>query len=139
MIVAISVLALVLKLAGFGFLCAAAVGVLRFADPLQRMHAATKAGTVGAGLTVAGSALALGDTTSLVVGGLTIVFLIFTVPIAGHMLGRAIYVAGSTLTGLDSRDALKGVLARHVAPTPGARQAEGEAQPSSLARDRPVP
>lgn len=40
--------AIVLKLVGVAFIFAAALGLIRFRDPFQRMHAATKAGTVGA-------------------------------------------------------------------------------------------
>ena len=116
----ILVIALLLKIAGFLFLLAAAVGLLRFDDPMQRMHASTKAGTIGAGLTVGGAALASGDGTTMVVAAATIVFLIFTVPIAGHLLGRAIYVSGAPLQGIAGRDALEGVLERRTtAPAPG--------------------
>ncbi|KKW68584.1 hypothetical protein AAV94_04260 [Lampropedia cohaerens] len=108
----VALLALMLKLAGFVFLFAAALGVLRFHDPLQRMHASTKAGTIGAGLLVAGAALANGSTGTLVVAALAIVFLIFTVPVAGHLLGRAIYLCGTPLQGLGQADALRGVLPR---------------------------
>lgn len=110
------IMALLLKVGGFVFLCAAALGLLRFSDPLQRMHAATKAGTVGAGLTVAGAALASADATTMAVAALTIVFLIFTVPVAGHMLGRAIYVSGAKLQGIEGNDALKGVIEQEAAP-----------------------
>lgn len=126
----VAVLALVLKLAGFVFLCAAALGVLRFHDPLQRMHASTKAGTIGAGLVVAGAALAVGSAGAWVVAALVIVFLIFTVPVAGHVLGRAIYLCGTPLQGLGQGDALRGVLpradaaARPSAPPAGERDAQ---------------
>ncbi|WP_216179069.1 cation:proton antiporter [Verticiella alkaliphila] len=116
MMLVLTVVALLLKVVGFVFLFAAALGLLRFSDPLQRMHASTKAGTVGAGLTVAGAALASGDATTLGVAALTIVFLIFTVPVAGHMLGRAIYVSGAKLHGIEGKDALKGVIEQEAAP-----------------------
>lgn len=112
MSVALALIALLLKAAGFIFLFAAALGVLRFHDPLQRMHAATKAGTVGAGLTVAGAALSAGNGPAMAVAALTILFLVLTVPVAGHLLGRAIYISGVPLSGLAGRDALQGVLER---------------------------
>lgn len=108
----ILIIALLLKIAGFVFVFAAALGVLRFKDPLQRMHASTKAGTIGAGLTVGGAALASGDGLTMAVAACTILFLIFTVPVAGHVLGRAIYVCGAPLLGLEGKDALKDVLER---------------------------
>lgn len=120
----ILVVALLLKIGGFLFLLAAAVGLLRFDDPMQRMHAATKAGTMGAGLTVGGAALASGDGTTMAVAAATIVFLIFTVPIAGHLLGRAIYVSGAPLRGIAGKDALDGVLERRAAAPDSGREAD---------------
>lgn len=108
----LALVAIALKLAGMAFLITAAIGVLRFADPLQRMHAATKTGTVGAGLTVLGAVFAFGSTAATIIGLLTAVFLLLTVPIAGHLLGRAIYVSGARLEGIEGRDALAGVLKR---------------------------
>lgn len=118
MTVILLLLALICHIAGFIFVFAAALGLLRFKDPLQRMHAATKAGTLGAGLNVAGTAIASGDGLTLVVGTLTILFLFFTVPTAGHLLGRAIYVSGVPLSSLESRDALKNVLHRRASDNP---------------------
>ncbi|GGK36121.1 monovalent cation/H(+) antiporter subunit G [Salinarimonas ramus] len=109
-----ALLALALKLVGTGFLVVATVGVLRFEDPFQRMHAATKAGTLGAGLVLLGVMLTKGTMDATVVSFLTLIFLIGTMPVAGHLLGRAAYVSGARL---DSReDALAGILPR--APRP---------------------
>ncbi|WP_210163082.1 monovalent cation/H(+) antiporter subunit G [Salinarimonas rosea] len=109
-----ALLALALKLVGTGFLVIATVGVLRFEDPFQRMHAATKAGTLGAGLVLLGVMLTKGSLDATVVAFLTLVFLIGTMPVAGHLLGRAAYVSGAPLRSRE--DALAGVLPR--APHP---------------------
>jgi monovalent cation/proton antiporter MnhG/PhaG subunit len=101
----------ILKLIGVGFLCIAGLGVMRLSDPFQRMHAATKAGTLGAGLVILGSVISHGATDATVMGILTIVFLLLTVPVAGHLLGRASYVSGARMS-LTGRDALDGVLHR---------------------------
>ncbi len=111
MSVILGILALVLLCAGVLFLSAAVIGLLRFRDPLQRMHASTKAGTLGAILTVLGAICVLQDTTSLVVGLLTVLCLLLTVPVAGHVLGRAIYSSGAWFEG---EDALQGVLERQA-------------------------
>ncbi|KND19057.1 multicomponent potassium-proton antiporter subunit G [Pannonibacter phragmitetus] len=108
-------LSVLLKLAGTGFLCIAALGVMKLPDPFQRMHAATKAGTLGAGLVLLGSIIAHGDMEAVVLGLLTLLFLLLTVPVAGHLLGRAAYVSGARLA-LAGGDALEGVLRR--APQP---------------------
>ncbi|WP_397474504.1 monovalent cation/H(+) antiporter subunit G [Pusillimonas sp.] len=101
------ILALLLQLSGFAFLFTASLGVLRFKDPLQRMHAATKAGTIGAGLTVAGVALASRDAYTMGIAALAVLFLVFSIPVAGHLLGRAIYFSGASSLGKHSRDDLK--------------------------------
>lgn len=108
-------LSVLLKLAGVIFLCIAALGVIRLPDPFQRMHAATKAGTLGAGLVLLGSILSHGEMDALVLGLLTLLFLLLTVPVAGHLLGRAAYVSGARMS-LAGGDALEGVLRR--APHP---------------------
>lgn len=106
------ILALVLMLAGVIFLFAAVFGLLRFADPLQRIHATTKSGTVGAGLILVGVMIHMGDGQAIFIGSATVIFLMLTIPIAGHLLGRAAYVSGARLEGLHGEDALQGVLER---------------------------
>ncbi len=105
-------LALVMKVVGVVFVVAAAVGVVRFDDPLQRMHASTKAGTVGALLVLVGVALEMATWGVAVMCFGIVVFLLLTIPIAGHLLGRATYVSGVTLTSGGGPDALEGVLER---------------------------
>ena len=107
-----ALVAVFFKLIGVGFLVLAAIGVLRFSDPFQRMHAATKAGTLGAGFVVAGAMVALGTWGAFLIGLGTILFLLLTVPVAGHLLGRAAYVSGAKLNLTPGRDALEGILPR---------------------------
>lgn len=128
-------LAVIVMTVGVIFAVLAAAGVLRFKDPLQRMHAATKAGTVGASLCLAGAALAMGQVDATIVALLSILFMIATMPVAGHLLGRAAYISGAPLrTG---RDALKGVLPRAKSPldersrAASARAAEAASGPAS--------
>lgn len=111
----LTLLALIFLLSGLTFLTGATVGLLRFRDPLQRMHAATKAGATGAMFTVLGAVCALQDATTTVIGLLAILCLLITVPVAGHVLGRGIYVSGAGFVGQDDRDALAGILERAVA------------------------
>ncbi len=74
---------------GAGFVMIAAIGIVRLPDLLTRMHASTKAGTLGALLVLVGLGLHVGsaDVVSKVVA--TILFLLLTAPIAAHMIGRA--------------------------------------------------
>ncbi len=71
-----------------------ALGVLRFQDVYVRMHAASKAGTLGAGLLLFAVAVAsaeIGLITRAVAG---VLFLILTAPVSAHLLARASFLAG---------------------------------------------
>lgn len=70
-----------------------AIGVLRLPDCYSRMHAASKAGALGAALILAGVAAATGGTTTLaVVFALAVV--LASAPLAAHAVSRAAYRAG---------------------------------------------
>lgn len=80
-----------LLISGSFFSFVAALGMLRLPDTLTRMHAATKAGTLGAGLILLAEAAfyqELGITLRAVAA---IVFLLLTAPVAAHLIGRAAY------------------------------------------------
>jgi multicomponent Na+:H+ antiporter subunit G len=83
-----------LIIAGSGFMLIAGLGVLRMPDLLMRMHAATKAGTLGAGLLLLAVALAYADPGVTVRALATIAFLFLTAPVAAHVIGRAAYNSG---------------------------------------------
>jgi len=106
------VLTVVFKLIGVTFIFAAALGLIRFRDPFQRMHAATKAGTVGAIFTVLGTICSMQGVGPTIIGVFVIAFLLLTVPVAGHLLGRAAYMSGGKIDGLVGDDALTGVIER---------------------------
>ncbi len=80
---------LILAMLGCVVLLIAAAGLFRFTDAVSRQHAATKAGTLGLGMILAGAALHGSDWAW---GGrvLTILAILFvTLPVASHMLARA--------------------------------------------------
>lgn len=72
----------------------AAIGILRFPDVYTRMHAASKAGTLGSGLMLVTIAVHSGEVeiASRALAGAT--FFLLTAPVAAHLLARAAYVAG---------------------------------------------
>ena len=86
-----------LLIAGGAFACLAAVGLVRMPDVYIRMHAATKAGTLGAGLILAAVAVHAADGWLVVRALATILFLLITAPVAAHMIGRAAYRTGVPL------------------------------------------
>ena len=108
--------ALILLTGGVAFLGIAAWGVFRLNDPFLRMHAATKAGTLGTSLVLLGVLVAKGDMVSAMTALAAIVFLFLTLPVAGHLLGRAAYVSGARFASPDQADALSRVLKRASMP-----------------------
>lgn len=81
----------IVMIVGTALIAVAGAGSLRFGDIFNRMHAATKASTLGILLVATGACIRLGDWA----GGLKLfvaVSLIFiTAPIAAHLVGRAAY------------------------------------------------
>jgi multicomponent Na+:H+ antiporter subunit G len=75
----------------------AAVGVLRMPDLFLRMHAATKAGTVGVSSIAIGIMIHFGTLTVISRGVLVIAFFLLTAPVAAHMIARAAYRSGVSL------------------------------------------
>lgn len=76
----------------FGLL--AGIGILRLPDLLTRMHAASKAGLVGAGLTFVGIAIVAGESAIILRAILGMLFLALTTPVSAHLLARAATKAG---------------------------------------------
>ena len=110
------IVATLLLAAGVGFIAIAALGVARLPDVFQRMHAATKAGGIGASLVVLG-VLVAGGVARPVTGVLTILFMLLTLSVASQLLARAAYMSGAALAELGADDPLAGVLDRAGAPS----------------------
>jgi len=86
----------------------AAVGILRLPDLYTRMHAASKAGTMGAGLSLAAIAVISLDSAVILRASAGFVFLLLTAPVSAHLLARAAYLAGylpSKITVINELDA----------------------------------
>jgi len=101
-------LAGVLLLAGAAFSLISAIGVLRMPDVLIRMHSSAKAGTVGAGLILLAVAVVYREDEIVARAVVAIFFLLLTVPVASHMIGRAAYVTGVKLWSGTVVDELRG-------------------------------
>ena len=86
----------ILLITGSFFVLVAAVGILRLPDILMRMHASTKAGTLGAGLILLAVAFFYAETGIVARSLATIVFILLTAPVAAHAIGRAAYYHGIT-------------------------------------------
>jgi len=105
-----------LLVSGSLFSLVAALGMLRLPDTIMRMHAATKAGTLGAGLILIAEAVfyhELGVTLKVLTA---IVFLLLTAPVAAHLIGRAAYHSGIRLWKKTWIDQLKDAYRQDLPP-----------------------
>lgn len=94
----------VLAIAGALFVLLAGVGVLRFPDLYARMHAGTKATTVGIALVGIAGAIAIDGGTAKIVLAVAVIFV--TAPSAAHFIGRAAYRAEGVDIRLEGHDDL---------------------------------
>lgn len=79
------------------FMLIAAVGLVRLPDLFTRMHAITKAGTVGVGFMMF-ALIAFLPEASVVTQALGVMlFVALTAPVSAHMISRAAYLTGVNL------------------------------------------
>jgi multicomponent Na+:H+ antiporter subunit G len=97
-------LASALLLIGSVFSAIAALGILRFPDVYTRLHAASKAGPLGAGLILLAVAFASGDWAIAVRCVLGLVFLVMTSPVSAHLLARSALQSGVSPAAATSID-----------------------------------
>ena len=104
----IDLLVAVLLLIGAAFAVVAAVGLIRLPDLYTRMHAASKAGTLGSGVLLVALAIhdGTGGTASRALAG--VVFFLLTAPISAHLLARAAYSVGYDLWSGSVMDEMAG-------------------------------
>ncbi|MFO8085650.1 MAG: monovalent cation/H(+) antiporter subunit G [Desulfobacterales bacterium] len=77
--------------AGSIFSFIAALGMLRLPDTIIRMHAATKAGALGAGLIFMAQIFYYSEIGITLRSIVAIIFILLTAPVAAHLIGRAAY------------------------------------------------
>lgn len=81
-----------LILSGTFFMVIAAIGLLRLPDLFTRMHASTKAVSLGVGILLVATAAYYGAYGIWTKALLTTVFIFLTAPVASHMIARAAYL-----------------------------------------------
>lgn len=79
-------------LIGGGFIFIAALGIVRFPDLFTRMHAGSKASTLGLGCILVGVAISFPSALVIAKCLMVLLFIFLTAPIAAHMIGRAAYL-----------------------------------------------
>lgn len=90
----VSIVTAALIVVGALFALLAAIGINRLPDVYCRMHAASKAGTVGSGLLLLALGLHSGDLAILARAVAGFLFLVLTAPISAHLVAMACRKAG---------------------------------------------
>lgn len=98
----------IVMLVGAFFMLVAGLGLLRMPDLFLRMSATSKAATLGAGLVMVSAAIYFNDNGITMRVLAIIIFLLLTVPVAAHMIGRAAYFDGVPLWKGTLMDDLRG-------------------------------
>jgi len=122
-----------LLLLGAGFMVLAAVGILRLPDLPTRMHASTKAGALGASLTMLAVAFHLPEGAVVARALAVIVFILLTAPVAAHVIGRAGYFVGVPLWKGTVKDELK----KHYDPESHSLESGFEGRRAESGADQP--
>ncbi len=85
----------------------AGIGVLRFGDVFERMHALTKASSAGSILVLVGAALLLPDINDVTTLALAAFLQVLTLPVAANLIARATYRAKDVERRIDTVDELR--------------------------------
>ena len=96
--------------AGAMFSLIASIGLIRLQDVYLRMHAASKAGTLGSGLMLLALAVYAAELSVFTRAIAGIVFFLLTAPVSAHLLARAAYLSGYKPYLVEKADAFK----RHI-------------------------
>ena len=92
------------------FALVASIGLLRLPDLYTRMHAASKAGTLGSCVMLIALAVHAQDPAIAARALAGVVFFLLTVPISSHLLAKAAHSAGYGLWEKSRQDDLKSAL-----------------------------
>ncbi|MEX3008069.1 monovalent cation/H(+) antiporter subunit G [Hoeflea sp. TYP-13] len=92
------ILVAIMIVIGSAFTLVAALGLIRLPDVYTRMHAASKAGTLGSGVVLIALGIEAGDTGTLTRALAGVAFFLLTAPISAHLLAKASYAVGYRLS-----------------------------------------
>ena len=81
-------------ISGLGFMLVGVLGVVRFPDAYQRLHASSKCTTLGLMGLLLGAAVHIGTTGSILVAALTIGVAFVANPVGSHALAKSAHQAG---------------------------------------------
>ncbi|PVB61071.1 monovalent cation/H(+) antiporter subunit G [Labrenzia sp. 011] len=106
MTAAVEIVTGLMLIIGSLFALVASVGLIRLKDVYMRMHAASKAGTLGSGVMLLAMAVHASDLAVVTRAIAGIVFFLLTAPISAHLLAKAAYAAGYRPCADTKEDAL---------------------------------
>ncbi|MAU94460.1 MAG: Na+/H+ antiporter subunit G [Fulvimarina sp.] len=129
----LTILAGLLVVAGSAFAAVAALGILRLPDIYTRMHAASKAGSVGSGMMLLALALVANSGPEALRAIAAIAFFLLTAPLSAHLLAKAAYAVGYKLWPGSVLDEMP-----QIAPKPRGSDTPGEPHPASNAEVKPA-
>jgi multicomponent Na+:H+ antiporter subunit G len=84
-------IAVAFLLPGAFFCLVAAIGVVRLNDVYARMHAATKAGTLGLALICVAAMVKAENWQHVIEASFVFLFMIASAPVGAHLIGRAVF------------------------------------------------
>ena len=85
----IDIIFIILIFLGAAFMLIAAIGLIRFTDLYSRMHATTKATSLGLLLLIIGVSLFFNTGTVWIKALMVIVFIYLTAPLAAHYIAKS--------------------------------------------------
>lgn len=98
-----------------GFFCMiAGVGIIRMQDVFSRMHAATKAGTLGLALICIGVMITADSWLNIAEALFVFLFMIASNPVGAHLIGRAAFRTHSPVHQRTRRDEDAELFARNA-------------------------
>ncbi|MEM6461282.1 MAG: monovalent cation/H(+) antiporter subunit G [Pseudomonadota bacterium] len=100
----VAIIVAIMLIVGSAFTLIAALGLIRLPDVYTRMHAASKAGTLGSGVVLIALGIQSGDPGTLTRSLAGVAFFILTAPISAHLLAKASYAVGYRLSDLSVVD-----------------------------------
>jgi multicomponent Na+:H+ antiporter subunit G len=104
----------IIAITGSTLVALAGLGVVRFPDLLARMHAATKAPTLGFLLVATAAALTVEDSGGKLL--LAVALILVTAPVAAHLVARAAHGDASRRIRFDVDDELGAAIDRSRTP-----------------------
>ncbi|WP_339763838.1 monovalent cation/H(+) antiporter subunit G [uncultured Hoeflea sp.] len=103
----VTLISAALLVIGSFFALVASIGLLRLPDLYTRMHAASKAGTMGACLMLIALSIHATDVGTMSRALAGVVFFLLTAPVSSHLLAKAAYSVGYRLHSSSVMDEMK--------------------------------